>query len=65
MVEQFLTVDQACGRLGLGKTTLRDEIRAGRLVVLRVGRAVRIGETELARWVGERLSQRTKDRRAA
>ncbi len=65
MVDQFFTVEQASARLRLGKTTLRDEIRAGRLVVLRVGRAVRIGESELARWIGERLSVRPKDRRPA
>jgi excisionase family DNA binding protein len=65
MVDQFLSVPAACARLGVGRTTLRAEIRAGRLVVLRIGRAVRIGEGELARWVGERLSVRPKDRRAA
>jgi excisionase family DNA binding protein len=65
MIDQFLSVPQACARLGLGRTTIREEIRAGRLVVLRVGRAVRISEGELSRWVGERLSVRPKDRRAA
>jgi hypothetical protein len=46
-------------------TTIRAEIREGRLIVLRVGRAVRIAEGELARWIAERLSVRPKDRRGA
>lgn len=65
MVEQFFTMREAAARLGLGLTTISAEVAAGRLVVLRVGRSVRIPESELARWIGERLSVRPKDRRRA
>jgi excisionase family DNA binding protein len=65
VVDQFFTPAQAAARLAVGMTTIREEIRSGRLVALRVGRAVRISETELARWIGERLSVRPKDRRTA
>lgn len=64
-VDQFFTPAQACARLCIGRTTLHEEIKAGRLVVLRIGRAVRIGEAELARWVAERMSVRPKDRASA
>lgn len=64
-VDQFFTPAQACARLAIGRTTLHEEIKAGRLCVLRIGRAVRIGEAELARWIDERMSVRPKDRAAA
>lgn len=63
-VDQFFTPSEACARLRIGRTKLHEELKSGRLPFLRIGRAVRIGEAALARWVAERMSVRQADMQA-
>lgn len=63
-VDQFFTRAEACARLRIGPTTLHHELVSGRLPCLRVGRAVRIAESDLARWISDRMSVRPTDRAA-
>lgn len=47
------TVAEAAEKTTFSVSTLRREIRAGRLQVRRVGRCIRILDEELARWLRE------------
>lgn len=54
MTEQLLhPVPEAAQLLGIGRTKLYEEISAGRLEVVRIGRAVRIPAESLRRYVEE------------
>ena len=49
---QHLTVTQVAARLQVSEKTVRNHISQGRLKVVRVGRAVRISETALLKYLG-------------
>lgn len=57
----MLKVHEAAERLGLADSTLRAWIAAGRIEVIRLGRAVRISPEEVARVIQEsRVPARTR-----
>ena len=47
----MLTLGEAAGRLAVSARTVRREIAAGRLAVVRIGRALRICETDLEAYI--------------
>lgn len=49
----LLTPSQARERLNLGRNTVYELLREGRLRSIRVGRLIRIPEAEIDRFVGE------------
>lgn len=49
--ETLLTIEQACQRLSLGRTSLFNAIRDRKLRAVKLGRATRIAESELARFL--------------
>jgi excisionase family DNA binding protein len=51
------TIPQSCARIGLGRSTLFDLIKAGAIKPIKVGRRTLIAETELQRYVAERMAQ--------
>jgi excisionase family DNA binding protein len=60
----WLSVADAAALLGVDHKTVRSEIRAGRLPVIRLGRAVRIREADLAQLGDSAMSEaRTSTRR--
>ena len=54
---QLLTVEEAAPRLGMKAATVRREIRAGRLKVLRRGRSIGIYESWLEEYVETHTQQ--------
>ena len=46
-----ISIDEACGKLGISPITLRRAIWEGKLAHFRVGRAVRIRPQDLESWV--------------
>lgn len=52
---QLLTVAQACDRLAVSRTTLNQLIADGRIESVKIGRARRIPEASLARFVQAQL----------
>lgn len=46
-----LTVPETASALGLGRNTVYDLIRAGRLPHLRVGRTIRVPQAALSEWI--------------
>jgi excisionase family DNA binding protein len=56
-VEQFYSVRRAARRLAVSEKFLRKLQRAGRLRVVRLGRAVRISEQELTRLCREEFQR--------
>jgi excisionase family DNA binding protein len=48
-----LTVSQAAKAANIGETTLRREIKEGRIRTRRIAGCVRILDTELARWLND------------
>lgn len=51
MPERLLTTEAAAERLSISERTLRREIAAGRLSVVRIGRSVRICPDDIARFI--------------
>jgi len=51
--EELYRVDVAARRLGLANKTLRNQIDAGRINVFRIGRSVRVAESEIQRILEE------------
>jgi len=49
----MLTLTQAAARLGLSPSTLRNQVRAGRLAARKVGRDWTVTEREVARYAAE------------
>ena len=50
----LLRIDAAADRLGIGNRTMRGLISDGKIPVVRIGRAVRIDPSDLARFIEER-----------
>lgn len=50
----LLTIDEVAARLALHHRTVRRLIESGDLRVVRIGRAVRVQENELERFIAER-----------
>ena len=48
---QLHKLNQVSERTGLGRTSLYEQIKAGNLKVVRVGRAVRVKEADLADFI--------------
>lgn len=61
MVETFLTVKEVARRLAVGRTTVYELIAKGDLVAIRIGRARRIPESALERWIAQQLDERRED----
>lgn len=61
---QLLTIDEAAKRLRVHAWTLRDHAAQGSLRVVRLGRAVRVPASELARVAAEGLPSVARKRRA-
>lgn len=59
---ELLTLQDVAQRCRLGRTLLYEEIGAGRLRVVRFGRAVRVRSDDLAAWIEERTAASTPDR---
>ena len=53
---KLLTVEEVAARLALARGTVYGMTQRGGLPVVRIGRAVRVPEEALARWVAERTS---------
>ncbi len=49
----LLTPEQARARLNVGRNTIYSFLRTGRLKSIRFGRAIRVTESELQRFVNE------------
>lgn len=52
-------IPEAAARVGLGRTKLLEEVSAGRLRVIRVGRRVLVTDDELRRYVAALEGTRT------
>ena len=59
-MERLLTLDQIEALIGRKVTTLRTDIRQGRLAVTRLGRGVRVSESNLKRFLAGQNHDRTK-----
>lgn len=57
-METFLTVKEVARRLAVGRTTVYELIAKGDLVAIRIGRARRIPESALERWIAQQLDER-------
>jgi excisionase family DNA binding protein len=53
--ETFLTVKEVARRLAVGRTTVYELIAKRELVAIRIGRARRIPESALERWVAQQI----------
>jgi len=53
--------EEAAAAVGVGRTTIFEEIRAGRLRARKVGRATIIADTDLREWVAQ-LQERSSKR---
>lgn len=57
MTETFLTVKEVAQRLAVGRTTVYELIAKRELAVIRIGRATRIPESALERWIAQQLDE--------
>jgi excisionase family DNA binding protein len=55
MPETFLTVKEVARRLAVGRTTVYELIAKRELVAIRIGRARRIPESALDRWIAQQV----------
>lgn len=53
-IDHLLRIREAAHRLAVSLSTIRREIRSGRLRAVRIGRVLRISEAELASYVAAR-----------
>ena len=58
----LVSVDQAAGLLGIGRTTLYELIRRGDVRPIRIGRCVRIPQRELEAYVDRLVGESRSDR---
>lgn len=61
---ELFTIQEVIGRCRLGRTLLYEEIGAGRLRVVRFGRAVRVRSDDLTAWIEERTAASAGDHAA-
>lgn len=61
---ELFTIQEVISRCRLGRTLLYEEIGAGRLRVVRFGRAVRVRSDDLTAWIEERTAASSNDRAA-
>lgn len=61
MPETFLTVKQVATRLAVGRTTVYELIAKQELIAIKIGRARRIPESALERWIAQQLDERRED----
>jgi excisionase family DNA binding protein len=59
----LLTPDDVCTLLKIKKSWLYDEVEAGRLDALRLGKQLRFRRSDLARYLDERAKSRLRQRR--
>jgi excisionase family DNA binding protein len=52
--------EEAAAAVGVGRTTIFEEIRAGRLRARKVGRATIIADADLREWVAQLQERRSK-----
>jgi excisionase family DNA binding protein len=50
---RLLSIREACDRLSIGRTKLYEEINAGRVRPVYIGRGMRIAQHEIARYIAE------------
>lgn len=55
MPETYLTVKEVARRLAVGRTTIYELIAKRELVAIRIGRARRIPESALERWLAQQI----------
>ena len=55
MPETFLTVKEVARRLAVGRTTVYELIARQELMAIKIGRARRIPESALERWIAQQL----------
>jgi excisionase family DNA binding protein len=53
--ETFLTVKEVARRLSVGRTTIYELIAKRELAAIRIGRARRIPESALERWLAQQM----------
>ncbi len=61
MTETFLTVREVARRLAVGRTTVYELIAKRELVAIRIGRARRIPESALERWIAQHIDDEGGD----
>jgi len=61
---ELFTIQEVISRCRLGRTLLYGEIGAGRLRVVRFGRAVRVRSDDLTAWIEERTAASSSNRAA-
>lgn len=64
MTETFLTVKEVARRLAVGRTTVYELIAKRELAVIRIGRATRIPESALERWIAQQLDEQLENTHA-
>jgi len=57
MPETFLTVKEVARRLAVGRTTVYELIARQELMAIKIGRARRIPESALERWIAQQLDE--------
>lgn len=55
MPETYLTVKEVARRLAVGRTTIYELIAKRELVAIKIGRARRIPESALERWLAQQI----------
>ncbi len=58
MPETFLTVKEVARRLAVGRTTVYELIARQELMAIKIGRARRIPESALERWIAQQLTDK-------
>ncbi len=58
MKETFLTVKEVAQRLAVGRTTVYELIAKRELTAIKIGRARRIPESALERWIAQQLNDK-------
>ena len=61
MTESLLTVKEVARRLAVGRTTVYELIAKTELAVIRIGRATRIPESALERWIAQQLDEQMEN----
>ena len=50
-MEKLFTIKQVCNQIGVGRSTVYRENEAGRLPFRKIGRATRIAESDVRKWL--------------
>ena len=61
MSETLLTVEEAAGRLALGRTTVYELIARHELKTIKIGRSRRVPESALEQWIAQQVQEQEND----